>query len=128
RALQGRNVTTSHGLAESLAQLAHEPPEFSKQVADFIDGLVSHLVLDDGKLVVAHAGLRQDMHGRASGAVRSFALYGDTTGETDEFGLPVRYPWAEDYRGDAHVAYGPTPVPEATWRNRTTATDPASAY
>jgi protein phosphatase len=128
RALRGRNVTVSHGLAESLAQLAKEPPEFSKQVEEFIDSLVSHLVLDDGKLVVAHAGLRADMQGRASGAVRSFALYGDTTGETDDFGLPVRYPWAEDYRGDATVVYGHTPVPEATWLNRTICIDTGCVF
>jgi polynucleotide kinase-phosphatase len=128
RALRGRNVTVSHGLAESLAQLAAEPPEFSKQVEEFIDRLVSHLVLDDGKLVVAHAGLRADMQGRASGAVRSFALYGDTTGETDEFGLPVRYPWAEDYRGDAMVVYGHTPVPEASWLNRTICIDTGCVF
>ncbi len=71
RALRGRNVTVSHGLAETLAQLAGEPPEFSTRVETFIDGLVSHLVLDDGNLVVAHAGLWADMQGRASGAVRS---------------------------------------------------------
>lgn len=128
RALQGRNVTVSHGLAESLDQLAAEPSEFTTQVSEFIDGLVSHLVLDDGKLVVAHAGLREDMHGRASGAVRSFALYGDTTGETDEFGLPVRYPWAEDYRGTAMVVYGHTPVPEATWLNRTICIDTGCVF
>jgi protein phosphatase len=128
RALQGRNVKVSHGLAETLAQLAEQPPELAGRVAAFIDGLVSHLVLDDGKLVVAHAGLRADMHGRASGAVRSFALYGDTTGETDEFGLPVRYPWAEDYRGDAMVVYGHTPVPEATWINRTICVDTGCVF
>jgi polynucleotide kinase-phosphatase len=128
RALQGRNVTVSHGLAESLAQLEMEPPEFKTQVAAFIDGLVSHLVLDDGRLVVAHAGLRADMHGRASGAVRSFALYGDTTGETDEFGLPVRYPWAKDYRGAATVVYGHTPVPEAVWTNRTICIDTGCVF
>jgi protein phosphatase len=128
RALRGRNVTVSHGLAESLAQIAAEPDEFSKQVAEFIDGLVSHLVLDEGKLVVAHAGLRADMQGRASGTVRSFALYGDTTGETDEFGLPVRYPWAEDYRGEAMVVYGHTPVPEATWLNRTICIDTGCVF
>ncbi|MDQ3716055.1 MAG: polynucleotide kinase-phosphatase [Actinomycetota bacterium] len=128
RALRGRRVTVSHGLGETLAQLAGEPPEFSKQVADFIDGLVSHLVLDDGKLVVAHAGLRADMHGRASGAVRAFALYGDTSGETDEFGLPVRYPWAEEYRGEAIVVYGHTPVPEATWLNRTICIDTGCVF
>ena len=128
RALRGRNVTVSHGLAETLAQLAGEPPEFSARVETFIDGLVSHLVLDDGKLVVAHAGLRADMQGRASGAVRSFALYGDTTGETDEFGLPVRYAWAEDYRGDAMVVHGHTPVPEATWLNRTICIDTGCVF
>ena len=128
RALRGRNVTTGHGLAETLRQLEKEPPEFTARVASFIDGLVSHLVLDDGRLVVAHAGLRADMQGRASAAVRSFALYGDTTGETDEFGLPVRYPWTEDYRGDAIVVYGHTPVPEATWLNRTICIDTGCVF
>lgn len=128
RALRGRNVTTGHGLAETLQQLDDETPEFRERVVKFIDGLVSHFVLDDGNLVVAHAGLREDMHGRASGAVRSFALYGDTTGETDEFGLPVRYPWAEDYRGQATVVYGHTPVPEATWLNRTICIDTGCVF
>ena len=128
RALQGRNVTVSHGLAESLTQLAKEPSELTTQVIEFLDGLVSHLVLDDGKLVIAHAGLRADMQGRASGAVRSFALYGDTTGETDEFGLPARYPWAQDYRGEAMVVYGHTPVPEATWLNRTICIDTGCVF
>jgi protein phosphatase len=68
------------------------------------------------------------MQGRASAAVRSFALYGDTTGETDEFGLPVRYPWAEDYRGAATVVYGHTPVPEATWLNRTICIDTGCVF
>jgi protein phosphatase len=81
--------------------------------------MVSHYVLDDGKLVVAHAGMKEQMQGRGSGAVRSFALFGETTGETDEFGLPVRYNWAADYRGRAMVVYGHTPVAEPEWLNRT---------
>ena len=99
RALDGKRVQVSHGLEQTLAQLAAEPPEFTAQVREFCYDLVSHLVLDDGRLVIAHAGLKEAYHGRASGRVRSFALYGDTTGETDEYGLPVRYPWANDYRG-----------------------------
>ena len=51
-------------------------------MAKFLDGLVSHYVFDDGKLVVAHAGLKESMQGRGSGAVREFALFGETTGET----------------------------------------------
>lgn len=128
RALKGANVTTGHGLAETLRQLAAEPAEFSGQVAQFIDSLVSHLVLDDGQLVVAHAGMREDMAGRSSGAVRSFALYGDTTGENDEYGLPVRYPWAQDYRGKAAVVYGHTPVPEPVWLNGTICIDTGCVF
>jgi protein phosphatase len=119
RKLRGRDVQITHGLAESLAQLANEPEDFRKRVAEFIDDLVSHYVLDDGKLVVAHAGMKETMQGRGSGAVREFALFGETTGETDEFGLPVRYNWAAEYRGAAAVVYGHTPVPEPEWLNRT---------
>ncbi len=92
---------------------------FCKELSEFLDGLVSHYVLDRGKLVVAHAGMKEEMQGRGSGKVREFALYGETTGETDEFGLPVRYNWAAEYRGSAMVVYGHTPVPEPEWLNRT---------
>ena len=128
RALAGRNVKISHGLAESLEQLAAEPAEFRGTVQRWIDGLVSHLVLDGGALVVAHAGLPETMHGRSSGAVRSFSLYGDTTGETDDYGLPVRYPWANDYRGRAAVIYGHTPVLDAAWVNNTICVDTGCVF
>lgn len=119
RALRGRNVKQTHGLAESLAQLAEASTEFKTHIAEFLDGLVSHYVLDDGKLVVAHAGMKAELQGRASGRVREFAMYGETTGETDEFGLPIRRNWAEEYRGTATVVYGHTPVTEPQWVNRT---------
>ena len=117
--LRGKDVKIAHGLADSIAQLEGEAPEFKSKVVEFLDGLISHYVLDDGKLVVAHAGMKEEMQGRGSGAVRAFALFGETTGETDEFGLPVRYNWAADYRGKAMVVYGHTPVAEPQWLNRT---------
>lgn len=128
RALRGSKVSVSHGLEETLAQLSGETPEFREQVAEFCYELVSHLVLDDGRLVVAHAGLKEQYQGRASGRVRAFALYGDTTGETDEFGLPVRYPWANDYRGSAVVLYGHTPVPNVEWVNNTACLDTGCVF
>lgn len=129
RALQGRNVQRTHGLPESLAQLQAEPVEFVDRVKSFIDGLTSHYVLDRGQLVVAHAGLKQEMHGRGSRRVRDFALYGETTGETDEYGLPVRYPWAVDYRGPAMVVYGHTPVPyPPQWLNNTLCIDTGCVF
>jgi len=128
RALDGRQVQTSHGLAETLRQLDDEPEGFRAEVRDFCDGLVAHLVLDDGRLVVAHAGLKEAFHNRASGRVRSFALYGDTSGETDEYGLPVRYPWADEYRGRATVLYGHTPTPVPTWVNNTMCLDTGCVF
>ncbi|MCI4649812.1 polynucleotide kinase-phosphatase [Phaeodactylibacter sp.] len=119
RKLDGRQVQLKHGLAETMDQLASEPPAFIAAARTFLRGLISHYVLDDGKLVVAHAGLREEMHGRTSKTVRAFCLYGETTGETDEFGLPVRYEWAREYRGEAVVVFGHTPVPRAVWLNNT---------
>ena len=128
RALDGRNVQATHGLETTLAELAEETPEFRDQVREWCRALVSHLVLDDRRLVVAHAGLKEAYHGRASGRVRSFALYGDTTGETDEYGLPVRYPWADEYRGRATVVYGHTPTPVLEWINNTLCLDTGCVF
>ncbi|MEU3755386.1 polynucleotide kinase-phosphatase [Streptomyces olivoreticuli] len=128
RHLKGHKVKVAHGLAETVEQLEREDDAFRARVGEFIGSLVSHYVLDGGALVVCHAGLPEKYHGRNSGRVRSHALYGDTTGETDEFGLPVRYPWAEDYRGRAAVVYGHTPTPSATWLNNTICLDTGAVF
>jgi len=132
RKLTGRDVQVAHGMENTLAELDSlddaQRKSVSADMAGFIDDLVSHYVLDDGKLVVAHAGMRQEMQGRGSGGVREFALYGETTGETDEFGLPVRYNWAAEYRGPAEVVYGHTPVPEPEWLNGTINVDTGCVF
>ncbi|MEV4557361.1 polynucleotide kinase-phosphatase [Kitasatospora sp. NPDC049285] len=128
RWMDGRKVTVAYGLQESIDQLADESEEFRAQVREFMRGLVSHYLLDGGALVVCHAGLPEKYHGRSSGRVRSHALYGDTTGETDEYGLPVRYPWAEEYRGRALVVYGHTPVPVASFLNNTICLDTGCVF
>jgi predicted kinase/diadenosine tetraphosphatase ApaH/serine/threonine PP2A family protein phosphatase/8-oxo-dGTP pyrophosphatase MutT (NUDIX family) len=126
--LQGKRVGLTYGLQGTVDELEGESEEFRQRVMRFLDGLISHFVLDGGRLVVAHAGLKEEMHGRASGRVREFCLYGDTTGETDEFGLPVRYPWATDYRGRAMVVYGHTPIPQPEWLNGTINIDTGCAF
>ena len=130
--LRGKNVRVAHGLAETLAEFEALPEGERKQtereVADFLHGLVSHAVLDGGDLVVAHAGMKEEMQMRGSGAVRSFALFGDTSGETDEFGLPVRHDWAAEYRGRAAVVYGHTPVPTPEWVNNTINVDTGCVF
>ena len=119
----------THGLAESLEQLAGEPEEFRARSREFLHGLVSHAVLDGGRLVVAHAGMPERYQGRGSRRVREFALYGETTGETDEFGLPVRGAWAADYRGAATRRLRPhagAPSPSGS-TTRSTSTPAASS-
>jgi protein phosphatase len=132
RKLQGRIVQVTHGLAQSLAEIDALPEDvrapFRESLITFLDGLVSHYVLDGGKLVVAHAGMKAEMQGRGSANVRDFALYGETTGETDEFGLPVRHNWAAEYRGSAMVVYGHTPIPEPDWLNRTVNIDTGCVF
>lgn len=117
--LAGKNVQINHGLETTVQQLETETEAFKQTIKDFLYGLISHYVFDEGKLVVAHAGLKEEMQGRGSRAVREFCMYGETTGEIDEFGLPVRYNWAKEYRGKAMVVYGHTPVPQAEWLNKT---------
>ena len=119
RYLSGKKTAVTYGLQETLDDLENQSPEFKNDLRKWLDGLISHYVFDNGNLVVAHAGLKEAMQGRASGAVRSFCLYGETTGETDEWGLPERLDWARDYKGSAAVVYGHTPVPKATWLNNT---------
>ncbi len=128
RALLGRPVKIKHGLAETLEQVGREKDRFRKQVMAFVEGLPDHLVLDDGRLVVAHAGLPEKLHGRSSRRVRDFAMYGLTTGRLDDEGLPERLDWAADYTGRASVVYGHTPVVEPVWVNRTIDIDTGCVY
>ncbi|KMW60394.1 protein serine-threonine phosphatase [Candidatus Rhodobacter oscarellae] len=126
--LKGRNVTQAHGLDLTVAELEKTSEAFRKQVSDFIWDLRSHAWLADGNLVIAHAGLKEELHGRGSSHVRNFAMFGETTGEVDEFGLPVRLEWARDYRGNADVVFGHTPMAEAEWLNNTMCVDTGCAF
>jgi protein phosphatase len=126
--LNGKSVQLNHGLDLTVAELEARSAEFRAELRKFVDGLLSHHWLDGGKLVVAHAGLKAEMHGRGSGAVRQFAMFGDTTGEIDEFGLPVRLDWAKGYRSEATVVYGHTPIREAQWLNGTICIDTGCVF
>ena len=58
RKLRGKNVQLTHGLAETMEALLPAGSEYLTEIADFLDSLVGHYVLDHGRLVVAHAGMR----------------------------------------------------------------------
>lgn len=128
RWLEGRNVQLTHGLAETARQMQAEPEALRLQVKAFLGSLPYHLWLDGGRLAVAHAGIREHMLGHTGGAIRSFCLYGDTTGETDAYGLPVRRNWAAHYRGGTAIVYGHTPMAEARWQNNTICLDTGCCF
>jgi protein phosphatase len=128
RWLAGRKVTIAHGLQQTIDQLQGQDRSLREALSKFLDGLRSHVWLDGGRLAVAHAGLKEEMIGRGSAAVRAFALYGETTGEIDEFGLPVRADWAANYRGPTTVVYGHTPVVRADWVNNTLCIDTGCVF
>lgn len=109
RKLRGSNVQVAYGLEKTVEELEREPEEFIQEVRQFLDHLVSHYVFDEGKLVVAHAGLKEKLHGRESAKIREIAMFGPTTGKVDEHGLPIRVNWSEQYKGNAMVVYGHTP-------------------
>lgn len=128
RWLNGRKVQLTHGLDRTVAQFGAETQDFRQSVAAFLEGLPSHIWLDGGRLAVAHAGIKEHMLGQTSPGVREFCLYGETSGEHDEFGLPVRYHWAAEYRGNTAIVYGHTPVPTAEWFNNTLCVDTGCVF
>jgi len=128
RYLRSGKAALTHGLALTVEQLQNEPHEFRDKVVGFMDSLVSHYVLDGGKLLVAHAGLKEKLQGRSSGRVREFCLYGETSEETDGFGMPVRINWAEEYRGRPLVVYAHTPSMEVQKLNNTIRIDTGCVF
>ncbi|WP_069998489.1 metallophosphoesterase [Cellulosilyticum sp. I15G10I2] len=128
RKLKGANVKIAHGLEITLEELSHEPEAFVEEVKQFLDKLISHYVFDDGKLVVAHAGLKEKLHGRGSKNIRNLAMFGETTGKVDKLGLPIRLNWAKGYHGKAFVVYGHTPRESVKIMNNTANIDTGCVF
>ncbi|MBM3793797.1 MAG: hypothetical protein FJW31_06955 [Acidobacteria bacterium] len=105
---------TAAGFASKRASFAEVPPELRNAIATFLESSVSHYVLDDGKLVVAHAGLPEHLQGRGSAAVRQFALHGDPVDAAAA--VPA---WVTGYQGRARVVYAHPEVDQPLWLNQT---------
>jgi protein phosphatase len=123
RLLKGEPVEINPGLEHSRDEVEARPAETSEATINalihFFESLPSHYILDGGKLVVAHGGMKASLQGKNTDEARDFAVFGALTGQTDVWGLPERYNWAATYNGTPMVVYGHTPVPEAVWLNHT---------
>ncbi len=120
RWLEGRAVKVHGGLSTTVAEwqdlTVPEERLLRERFQRAMDAAPPYLWLDDGKLLVSHAGLEEQDHGRVGDAVRAFCLFGKTTGKVID-GLPERLDWAADYRGAPAVVHGHVPVKLARWRN-----------
>ena len=126
--LEGRNVQLNHGLDKSVAQFEKETPAFKEEVIVFIRSLAHHLVFDGENLVIAHAGIQEQMILRDSGSIKAFCLYGETTGKRDADGLPERKNWALNNNGKAKVVHGHVPVVDSVWCNNVLDIDTGCVY
>jgi len=128
RSLRGNPGVLRADVVRSVGELTAVGKKFRRASEKFLAELPSHLVFDEGRLAIAHAGLKEPIEGLESAATRTFELHGASSGKLDEFGQPVRVNWAADYRGKALVVYGHTPVVEPVWLNNTVNIDTGCVY
>ncbi|MFA4886502.1 MAG: AAA family ATPase [Desulfotomaculaceae bacterium] len=123
RYLEGRNIKIANGLEKTAAEIKALPEDereyFREEFLNLYREAPPYLILDRGRLVVSHGGIRENMIGKLNERIRNFCFFGDATGETTDQGLPVRRDWAREYSGDALIVYGHTPVPDAVFANNT---------
>lgn len=124
RYAKGNQVKIAHGLETTVAELdtlsTADRQLFLQRYRDFYEALPLFQQLDGGQLIVAHAGILEDMiHAPLSNRTRVFVLYGDITGETLPDGRPVRRDWTKRYHGKSVIVYGHTPVPRPRFTNNT---------
>ena len=133
RYAKGSNVQITHGLETTVKELdllaTNERDQFLKRYVHFYNKLPLYHVLDDGKLIVVHAGIRKDMIGvKFTEKIRVFTQYGDITGKKHPDGKPVRRDWAKQYKEEVFIVYGHTPVHDARFINQTVNIDTGCVF
>lgn len=132
RFLLGNKVQVSHGLETTVAEYNSLSKKTQQSIRHKFEQLYEYaplyLVLDEQKLVIAHAGIKQEFIGQTHSSVKKFVLYGDITGEKHPDGSPVRRDWAKDYQGDTCIVYGHTPVKEPRILNNTYNIDTGAVF
>jgi protein phosphatase len=123
RYFQGNNVQVTHGLETTVAEYqalpAREQKKIRKKFIDLYEQSPLYHIADNGRLIIAHAGIRNDYIGKNNDKIKTFVLYGAITGAKHPDGTPVRLDWAQDYTGEPLIVYGHTPVKEARKVNHT---------
>ncbi|GEN88050.1 bis(5'-nucleosyl)-tetraphosphatase PrpE [Oceanobacillus sp. FSL W8-0428] len=123
RYFSGNQVQEKHGLETTVAEWKSLNEAQKKNIQEkfmtLYENAPLYLYFENLKLVVAHAGIKENLIGQMNSRTKTFVLYGDITGKTDHLGRPIRRDWAKHYKGEPWIVYGHTPVLEARQINRT---------
>ncbi|MGV3466738.1 MAG: bis(5'-nucleosyl)-tetraphosphatase PrpE [Heyndrickxia sp.] len=128
----GNKVQVTHGLETTVAELSvctdQQRRHYKQIFMEMYENSPLYLQLDEKKLVIAHAGIREDYIGKMNSKVKTFVLYGDITGEKHPDGSPVRRDWAKEYNGKPTIVYGHTPVLEPRFIHHTVNIDTGAVF
>lgn len=128
----GNKVQITHGLETTVAEFEalnrKDQKKYNHLFVKLYENAPLYHVLNGGKLIIAHAGIKKDYIGKHSKKVKTFVLYGDITGEFEANGMPVRRDWAKQYDGDAWIVYGHTPVKQPRFVNNTVNIDTGAVF
>lgn len=134
RYLSGNPVQIIRGLEKTVEQLHDLPEEEAASIRTRVLTLhrtrqiFPYVVLDEGRLVVSHAGIREDMIGRINPEIEAFCKYGDVDKKALKAGKLIRRDWAQDYHGEAWIIYGHTVVDAPRVVNKTVNIDTGCVF
>lgn len=112
----GNKVQVKHGLETTVAEYKaldkKKQQKVRRSFMQLYENAPLYHILDQNNLIIAHAGISEELIGKQNSRVKTFVFYGDITGEKHDDGSPVRKDWALDYHGKPLIVYGHTPVKE----------------
>ncbi len=106
----------AHGLTLALREAFENGDKDSwQQRSAFMSRQPIHMLLDGGKLLIAHGAASKNMIGRSDKEAEAWFLYGAPTGETTQQGHPVRRAWQQEWDGNSFVVVGHSVVTAPLW-------------
>jgi protein phosphatase len=128
----GNKVQITHGLETTVAEFKvlskEEQHRVREMFVDLYENSPLYQTFQEEKLIIAHAGIREDYIGKENSKVKTFVLYGDITGQQNPDGSPVRRDWAKNYHGEYIIVFGHTPMKEPRIINKTYNIDTGAVF
>ncbi len=112
RWLKGSNVKISYGMQKTVDEFLNLPKtiqeQYRKKIIEYYSSAPLYVIVNK-ETVIAHAGIKDDMIGKTGKKVKSFVLYGQTTGRYTPEGFPERLDWTKERKLKANspkIVYG----------------------